>query len=270
MGRTMLENLISIGAAAVSVGGSAASIYSALSSVATGRYQRQVLNLLQKQKVEPVRLSAHVLYLPQSSPISIPSSKTLDLRDVRELLDRVRATTGEDIISSAVLATPRQLRSALSNPWEVLFDVRPLAMHSAPTGADLVPILFWHDNIPYIGWQRTGMMKAATGFDFSPAVEAWAPKVLSHTKPEAPKDRRSKPEKASTPAEREGTVKLWSTARKFGFIKPNDGSTDVFVSLSDVQQAGLKALVPGQPMRFQTQSDPKGRGLMAINLKTKN
>ena len=39
-----------------------------------------------------------------------------------------------------------------------------------------------------------------------------------------------------------GTVKFFNTARGFGFIAPEDGSKDVFVHISAVEEAGLNIL----------------------------
>ena len=38
-----------------------------------------------------------------------------------------------------------------------------------------------------------------------------------------------------------GTVKFFNTQRGFGFIVPDDGSSDVFVHVSAVEQAGMRA-----------------------------
>lgn len=61
-----------------------------------------------------------------------------------------------------------------------------------------------------------------------------------------------------------GTVKFFDTTRGFGFITPEDGSKDVFVHISAVQNSGLPGLVEGQRVRFETQAD--SRGPKAVNL----
>lgn len=48
-----------------------------------------------------------------------------------------------------------------------------------------------------------------------------------------------------------GTVKFFNTQKGFGFIRPNDGSKDVFVHISAVQRAGLTTLVEGQKISYE-------------------
>ena len=43
-----------------------------------------------------------------------------------------------------------------------------------------------------------------------------------------------------------GTVKFFNTQKGFGFIAPEDGSSDVFVHISAVEQAGMRDLHEGQ------------------------
>ena len=47
-----------------------------------------------------------------------------------------------------------------------------------------------------------------------------------------------------------GTVKFFNTQRGFGFIEPSDGSKDVFVHISAVERAGMRALVEGQKVSY--------------------
>ena len=56
-----------------------------------------------------------------------------------------------------------------------------------------------------------------------------------------------------------GTVKWFNTAKGFGFIEPDDGSTDVFVHVRAVERAGLVTLREGQRVRFAPQPGRDGR-----------
>ena len=52
-----------------------------------------------------------------------------------------------------------------------------------------------------------------------------------------------------------GTVKFFNSQKGFGFIQPDDGSKDVFVHVSAVERAGMRGLVEGQKVSFDTQED---------------
>ena len=47
-----------------------------------------------------------------------------------------------------------------------------------------------------------------------------------------------------------GTVKFFNTAKGYGFIVPDDGSTDVFVHISEIEKSGLQSLQEGQKVSF--------------------
>ena len=55
-----------------------------------------------------------------------------------------------------------------------------------------------------------------------------------------------------------GTVKWFNAEKGFGFITPDDGSTDVFVHYSVVDIQGYKSLADGQKVEFEFEEGPKG------------
>jgi CspA family cold shock protein len=63
-----------------------------------------------------------------------------------------------------------------------------------------------------------------------------------------------------------GIVKFFNGERGYGFIKPDDGGRDVFVHITAVEQAGMKALNEGQRIQFEVEPDKKGKGPKAVNL----
>ena len=65
-----------------------------------------------------------------------------------------------------------------------------------------------------------------------------------------------------------GTVKFFNTQKGFGFIAPEDGSSDVFVHVSAVEQAGMRALHEGQRLSFDVVTDQRRGKTNAQNLKT--
>ena len=62
-----------------------------------------------------------------------------------------------------------------------------------------------------------------------------------------------------------GAVKWYNPAKRFGFIKPDDGSNDVFVHVSALESAGLMTLDEGQRISYEL-ADSKGK-TSAVNLK---
>lgn len=62
-----------------------------------------------------------------------------------------------------------------------------------------------------------------------------------------------------------GTIKFFNQTRGFGFIKPDDGSKDVFVHISAVERSGLGYLSEGQKIEFEVQAEQ--RGPKAVNLR---
>ena len=65
-----------------------------------------------------------------------------------------------------------------------------------------------------------------------------------------------------------GTVKFFNTEKGYGFIRPDDGSRDVFVHISAVMSSGLGQLVEGQKISFDIEPDSRGKGPKAVNLQS--
>jgi CspA family cold shock protein len=51
-----------------------------------------------------------------------------------------------------------------------------------------------------------------------------------------------------------GTVKFFNTSKGFGFIRPDDGSKDVYVHVSTIEKAGLSTLSDGQKVSFDVKN----------------
>jgi CspA family cold shock protein len=61
-----------------------------------------------------------------------------------------------------------------------------------------------------------------------------------------------------------GTVKFYNDQKGFGFIAPDDGSTDVFVHATALERAGMRMLNEGQKVSFTTAVD-KRNGKTAVD-----
>lgn len=48
-----------------------------------------------------------------------------------------------------------------------------------------------------------------------------------------------------------GTVKWFNPTKGYGFITPEDGSKDVFVHISAVEQSGISQLNEGQKISYE-------------------
>lgn len=61
-----------------------------------------------------------------------------------------------------------------------------------------------------------------------------------------------------------GTVKWFNATKGYGFIQPENGSKDVFVHISAVQNSGLQGLNEDDKVSFEIET--KGGKESAVNL----
>ena len=55
-----------------------------------------------------------------------------------------------------------------------------------------------------------------------------------------------------------GTVKWFNSDKGYGFIKPDDGSKDLFVHHSEIQVSGYKSLNEDQKVEYEVGQGQKG------------
>jgi CspA family cold shock protein len=65
-----------------------------------------------------------------------------------------------------------------------------------------------------------------------------------------------------------GSVKWFNAQKGYGFIQPDDGSKDVFVHISAVEQAGLTGLNEGQKVSYELTADRRTGKSSASRLQT--
>ena len=56
-----------------------------------------------------------------------------------------------------------------------------------------------------------------------------------------------------------GSVKWFNIQKGYGYIQPNDGSKDIFLHISGVQQTGLRILAEGQKIGYDLHSRSEGK-----------
>lgn len=61
-----------------------------------------------------------------------------------------------------------------------------------------------------------------------------------------------------------GKIKWFNPEKGYGFIRPDDGSEDIFLHISAVEEAGLDMLEPGQEIKFNLEE--KGNKKSAVDL----
>ena len=63
-----------------------------------------------------------------------------------------------------------------------------------------------------------------------------------------------------------GTVKWFNATKGYGFIKPDEGGSDVFVHISAVEKAGYTTLVDGARISYELKAGRSGK-VSAENLR---
>jgi len=56
-----------------------------------------------------------------------------------------------------------------------------------------------------------------------------------------------------------GRIRFFNTDRGYGFIAPDDGGSDVFVHVHDIEVAGMKTLAAGQLLAYEVGLARDGR-----------
>ena len=65
-----------------------------------------------------------------------------------------------------------------------------------------------------------------------------------------------------------GTVKFYNDQKGFGFITPESGGKDVFVHATALEHAGMRNLVEGQKVSFDTAEDRRSGKIAVGNIES--
>ena len=63
-------------------------------------------------------------------------------------------------------------------------------------------------------------------------------------------------------------VEFYNDQKGFGFIQPDDGGKDVFVHATALERAGIRGLVEGQKVTFDTAEDRRSGKIAVNNIQT--
>ena len=63
-----------------------------------------------------------------------------------------------------------------------------------------------------------------------------------------------------------GTAKFFNGQRGYGFIAPEGGGNDVFVHATALERAGIRGLVDGQSVSYDTEQDRRTGKLALKNI----
>jgi len=63
-----------------------------------------------------------------------------------------------------------------------------------------------------------------------------------------------------------GTVKFFNNDKGYGFIAPENGTSDAFVHISAVERAGMSTLNKDQRVSYELETDRRGK-ISAVNLR---
>uniref|UniRef100_A0A7S4NCC8 CSD domain-containing protein n=1 Tax=Odontella aurita TaxID=265563 RepID=A0A7S4NCC8_9STRA len=63
-----------------------------------------------------------------------------------------------------------------------------------------------------------------------------------------------------------GVCKWFDTEKGFGFIVPDDGTTDVFVHQSAIKKEGFRSLADGEPVQYEVEKDERSGKTKAVSV----
>ena len=158
----------------VSVAANVAGLHSWMSGFHTGGQISRIQQLVEAHHVKIEKLAERLLYadLPEVQLVQGRADHVRRLSELQSILSPIQRALDDDILSTAVIATPERLRVQFGkDPWEVLIGVTPLHRARRPpqSAATMVPVVF-QDGGFHVGWQTKGMLEIVTGTSYEPVT----------------------------------------------------------------------------------------------------
>lgn len=183
-----LESVLAVVSGASGVAG----LHGWVTGLATGARLEELAKAIERTQQQLTRLSDKILFAPSVEEVRSVrgASQRPDAATVSKILEHVQGHLDRRVLATAVISSPPKLRHAFqANPWSALLEVRPLARAVGQSNPDLVPVLFWDANAPFVGWQMRGVLPVLFDCAFEPAAvqlqPGAAPSVIDSSLAEA-------------------------------------------------------------------------------------
>jgi len=113
-----------------------------------------------------------------------------------------------------------------------------------------------------------GARNILTALDFKPKIEHLAGYKSSCALSEAsfPSTFSCFPHASPTNTPRPLLNRRFDTEKGFGFIVPDDGTTDVFVHQSAIKKEGFRSLADGEPVQYEVEKDERSGKTKAVSV----
>jgi CspA family cold shock protein len=113
--------------------------------------------------------------------------------------------------------------------------------------------------------RRTSAFDDRSGFGPGANQTTTSFRLTTHARPVRNLAGGTKVSRKETSMAKTGTVKFFNSDKGYGFIQPDDGSSDSFVHISAVQAAGMQTLDKDQRLNYEVEQGRNGKE-SAVNL----
>ena len=147
-------------------------LYKNVSGLWKGQNIDRMLDGLHRINASIERLSDTIIYAPTFEGVVDTTrkvqNKVQDLRLVRQALEPVQRVMGDTMLSSGLIVTPERMQEEIAkNAWDVFDEVRPYDKFYRHPNPIMVPVMFTHGGVPYVGWLKRGLLRGAFNCDLT-------------------------------------------------------------------------------------------------------